>query len=241
MNRFLRCLWLWLVLSASGAAAVAADRTVHFVTDQEKDGGYLVEVTRQAFVRMGYTVNISYLPWKRALYMVMSGQAEALLGAYHTEERAEKMLYTEPIGTSDIVFFALNGSGIRYAALDDLRPYRIGTIIGASYTPEFDQATYLVKEPVADYQANIRKLLAGRMPLFVEKRSVVMHALRTQFPEAADRIVALDKPLVTARFYNAFSRRVPGHEQKVADFNAGLRAIAADGTLAAIMARQLHE
>jgi hypothetical protein len=54
-------------------------------------------------------------------------------------------------------------------------------------------------------------------------------------------VVALDKPLTSAQFFNAFSRAMPGHERKVADFNAGLKSITADGTLAAIMALRLHE
>jgi polar amino acid transport system substrate-binding protein len=241
MNRFVRALSVWSVCAASAMGAAADDRNVHFVTDHEKQGGHLVETTRQAFQRMGYRVTVTYLPWKRALDMVMNGQAEALLGAYRTDERAEKLLYSEPVASSDVVFFALKSNAVAYSRLEELKGYRIGTILGASYTPEFDQAAFLTKEPVTDYQTNIRKLLAGRVHLIVEKQSVVLHALKTSFPDQADQVVALEKPLTSARFYNAFSRTFVGHERKVADFNAGLAAIAADGTLAAIRTRHLHE
>ena len=242
MPRCLRSIGLLLalfgLLTAAGATAMP---TVHLVTDPEKESGFLAAITQRAFERVGYQVRISYMPWARALRMVLDGEAEALLGAYHTPERALRLLYTEPIGSSDLVFFTLKDSGIRYQTLDDLRPYRIGTIIGASYTPEFDTAGFLAKEPVSDYLLNLRKLLAGRVHVMVEKRSVVEHAVAAHFAGDAPRITALDKPLKSAQFYNAFSRAVPGHERKVADFNAGLRSITADGTLAAIMALRLHE
>jgi polar amino acid transport system substrate-binding protein len=228
----------WWVMACPGALAASS---VHLATDPEKQGGFLVAVTQRAFERMGYTVNVSYVPWARALRMVAAGEAEALLGAYHTAERAERLLYTDPIGSAEVVFFGLKDAGIRYQSLEDLRPYRIGTIIGASYTPEFDAADFLMKEPVSDYVLNLRKLLAGRVHLVVEKRSVVEHALATLFAGEASRVASLGKPLKTARFFNAFSRAIPGHERKVADFNAGLRSISADGTLAAIMALGLHE
>ena len=226
---------------AQNAGAAEAAPSVHLATDLEKQGGYLVAVTQRAFERAGYAVTVSYVPWARALRMVATGEAEALLGAYHSPERAERLLYTDPIGQAEVVFFSLRDAGIRYQSLEDLRPYRIGTILGASYTPEFDAADFLMKEPVSDYLLNLRKLLAGRVQLVLEKRSVVEQALATRFTSEAPRVVSLDKPLKSARFFNAFSRAVPGHERKVADFNAGLRSIAADGTLAAIMALGLHE
>jgi len=227
-----------LLAACPGARAASS---VHLVTDPEKQGGFLVAVTQRAFERVGYAVTVSYVPWARALRMVATGEAEALLGAYHSPERAERLLYTDPIGQAEVVFFSLKDAGIRYQSLEDLRPYRIGTINGASYTPEFDAADYLMKEPVSDYLLNLRKLLAGRVHLVVEKRSVVEHALATRFAGDAPRVVSLDKPLKSAQFFNAFSKAVPGHERKVADFNAGLRSISADGTLAAIMAMGLHE
>lgn len=227
----------WACLSSVALAA----ETVHFVTDPEKNGGYLIEITRAAFERVGYKVEIEFVPWARALNSVISGTSEALLGVYYNDARAEKMLYTDSIGTSDLVFFKLKGADIAFTSLDALKTQRIGTIQGAYYTPEFDQAAFLKKDPVSDYRLNIRKLLAGRVSLIVEKRAVVLNALATEFPESKDKIEALEPPLTTARFFNAFARNYPHAEQKVADFNRGLKLIAADGALKAIMDRHLHE
>lgn len=228
------------VLSAA-AGAVESSRVVHFVTDPEKEGGFLVEITREAFQKMGYTVSVQFMPWIRALRSVESGNAEALLGSYYTDERAEKMQFTDRIGASEVVFFKLKNTDISYSRLEDLKPHVIGTINGASYTPEFDAAAYLIKEPTSDYLLNIRKLLAGRISLIVEKRLVVLNALPGIAPDAANKVVALEPPLKSAYFYNAFSKKRSGYQQKVEDFNKGLGLIARDGTLQRIMARAHHE
>lgn len=242
MPRVVRMLCAALaVVAASCAVAQDAARTVRFVTDREKEGGFLIEVTREAFRKMGYTVQVEFMPWSRALATVTSGGADALLGAYQNPEREKYMLYSDSIGESSIVFFKLAENPVTYASLRDLAPYTVGTIRGASYTPEFEQAAYIRKEAVADFDTNIRKLLLKRIPLFVEKRAVVMKALAEKYPAERGRIVALDVPLKTVKFYNAFSRAVPGYEQKAADFNEGLKMIARDGELAPIMARDLHE
>jgi polar amino acid transport system substrate-binding protein len=241
--KWVRCLFAAFI--AAGAllshVARAQDKTVSFVTDQEKDGGFLLEITKEAFKRVGYTVKVEYQPWNRALAGVMEGTSEALLGAQRTDERAAKMEYSDVIGQSSMVFFALKKSNITYTGLESLKPYSIGVTGNNTITPEFQAATYLKKEEVPDLLTNVRKLLAGRVQLIVEKRSVVIDALRTKFPESADTVVALEPPVKTIQFYNAFSKKWPNHEQAAKDFNRGLDLISKDGTLKSILGKGLHE
>lgn len=235
-NRFVLA-FVALLFAAGGHAA---DKTVDFVTDSEKKGGFLVEVTRAAFERVGYHISVEYLPWARALNNVLTGHAEAILGIYHSEERAGKLQYTHSIGASELLFFKLATTPIQYRKLQDLQPYRIGTINGAAYPAEFEAAQYLKKEPEKSYQTNLKKLQAGRIDLMLEKRRVVEQAL-TEYPDMQRKVVALQPPLATRQFFNAFSREMPNYHQKVEDFNRGLALISKDGTLRKIMARHLHE
>lgn len=228
------------LLLSLGMVGVNA-RTINFVTDKEKEGGFLIEVTKAAFAKVGHEVKIEYMPWARALRSVMEGESEALLGSYYNEERAQKMLYSDLIGRSDMVFFKLKSTHIVFDKLEDLRPYTVGTIIGAAYTPEFDAAQYIKKEAVSDYLTNIKKLAAGRFDLFVEKKYVVLNALQNQFPDEYNKIDMLPKPLRENKFYNAFSKTHPDYEKTVADFNKGLKAIMDDGTYDKIMKKELHE
>lgn len=133
----------------------------------------MLAITQAAFERVGYKVEVDYRPWGRALADVMSGQTEALLGAQYTDERAEKMLYSQQIGQSDMVFFKLKTNNMPYRQLSDLKGMTIGIIRNASHTPEFDNMAEISKEAVADSRINIRKLLAGRIPLFVEKKAYI--------------------------------------------------------------------
>jgi polar amino acid transport system substrate-binding protein len=225
----------------SGAQAADNAKTVNFVTDSEKSGGFLIEVTKAAFEKVGYRINVQFLPWARALHNTTAGQAEALLGVYYSPERAQTLQYSDSIGVSELVFFKLASTPIAYSKLQDLRPYVIGTIIGAAYPAEFEAAHYLKKAPETNFQTNLKKLLAGRIALMLEKRRVIQNALTTEYPQWKEQVVALEPPLASRKFYNAFSKKMPGYQQKVADFNKGLALIARDGTLRKIMSRHLHE
>lgn len=223
------------------ALAAAQAKTVKFVTDPEKENGFLLAITKAAFEKMGYTVQVQFMPWARGLAAVMSGEAEALLGAQYTDERAARMLYSDVIGRSEMVFFKLKETKVTFRKLEDLKGLTIGTIVQSTYTPEFDGAPYLKKEAVTDYVTNVKKLLMRRIPLFLEKKYVVLNTLRTQFPAEADTVDYLPAPLKELKFYDCFSKAVPGYEQKAKDFDAGLAQIVKDGTYQAIMNKGMHE
>ena len=219
----------------------AQTNTVSFVTEPSKEGGFLVAITEAAFERVGYSVEIKYVLGARAIHDVTTGASEALLGFFYTDERAESMLYSESIGTTQLTFFKLRDSRFQYYKLEDLNGLTVGTIIGAKYTPEFDSATMIKKELVSDQSSNIRKLLSGRVGLILDKRITIQNLLTTEFKGSAGNVVAVDPPLATIKCFNAFSRKFPGFEIKNADFNKGLEIITKDGTLKKIMDRSLHE
>jgi polar amino acid transport system substrate-binding protein len=211
--------------AAALPASTASAATVTIATDGEKQGGALVELTTAAFNRMGMGVRISYLPWVRVMKKGYAGEYDMLLGAYYTRERARHFAYSEPIGKVELVFAKRAENDISFTSLEALRPYRIGYIRGAAVNSEFDAAagSYLHVEYVSFYEYNIRKLLAGRIDLLIDKKFMVKKTLREKYPEAVDRIDILSPPLQVFDLLDTF--------------NMGLRHIRADGTLAGIYRR----
>ncbi|GAB3245284.1 substrate-binding periplasmic protein [Chitinimonas naiadis] len=243
MNRrvLTRCMAILLLCAADGVAVAGSNQTVRFVTDAEKRGGFLVEITRAALERVGYAVDVQYMSWNDALTAVMDGKREALLGAQYRPERAKSMQYTERIGGSALVFFKLKRTKIKYEGLTDLRPYTIGTIVGGVYPAEFESANYLKKQPIADYDMNIRKLRAGSIDLMLEKRGVVLNTVVVSYPQDLLQLEMLSPPLSEVDYFNAFSRKYSDAKQKVEDFNRGLKLITKEGIVGAILKRRPPE
>jgi polar amino acid transport system substrate-binding protein len=208
--------------------------TVSIVTDAEKKDGYLVEITEEAFRRVGYDVQIEYLPWKRALVMAMNqGRYDVLLGAYHTQERAQKMAYSEPIGRVEISILSKKFRGVTYETLKDLEPFVIGHINGATVNQSFDQAAqeYLNVEYVSDVQQNIEKLVRGRIDLVIDKKRNIQEIIEGEYAAFVDVLEFIEPPLEIDYFYNAFPKSRRGFQQKLKDFNRGLQMMKEDGTL----------
>jgi polar amino acid transport system substrate-binding protein len=242
MSRKRLCLWVSLVLLVVSTTAWAQpSTTVSLTTDPEKPGGFLLELTVEAFKEVGYEPNVRFEPWARAVDAAINGEVDGLLGCFYSDERAQKLTYSDELAESSTVFFALERSRIAYSTLQDLSKYTIGTVIGSYYPPEFTTVTSLKIEPVSDYIVNMRKLLAGRIDLFVEKRLVVMSFLAGLPQSEAGRVVELSPPLMVSKHYNAFSKAVPDAQEKLRDFNRGLQMIKDNGLYAIIMKKSTHE
>jgi len=244
MSRKRLCPWVSLPVLCFALTTVAwaqSPKIVTLATDPEKPGGFLLELTIEAFKEMGYEPNVQFEPWARALNAAMNGEVDGLLGCLYSDERAKKLAYSDELAESSTVFFALESSKITYTTLQDLSKYTIGTIRSSFYPPEFTAATYLKTEPASDYLENIRKLLAGRIDLFVEKRLIVMSFLAGSPESGAGHIVALEPPIMVNKYYNGFSKSAPSAQQKLRDFNKGLQMIKNDGMYAIIMKKSIHE
>jgi polar amino acid transport system substrate-binding protein len=241
MARSVRTMALVLALTAGGTPAAAQSLpVVTFATDSEKTGGFLLELTVEAMKRSGYDADVLFVPWARAVYLAQYGRVDALLGCYWSAERAEKLAYTTVLAESPMTLFALEGAGVQYRGLADLRGLVVGTINGAAYPRDFLDAV-VQREAVASYEQNIQKLLAGRIDVFIEKALVVSAYLDALDRPSGRRIVPLDPPVAINKYYNAFSKAVADGERKRAAFDAGLNLLRTDGTYALILKKGKHE
>ena len=235
---------LFLALFAAASASAQTAKVVTFATDEQKVGGFVLELTTAALKKVGYEVNVEFLPWPRAVQMAFEGKVDALMGCWYSDERAQKLAYSEPVAESPLVFFSLKSANIHYTNLDDLRGYTIGITHGSVYPKDFIESQHFKIDSLGDdYIINIYKLVYGHINLFVEKKYVVLSYIETMAsPEIkAAQIIALDPPLAVNMYYNGFSRNTQNMEQKLKDFNKGLQMIKDDGTYARIMSKGLHE
>lgn len=197
--------------------------------------GYMAEITKEALSRVGYTMEIHFVPWKRALHDVETGYYNALFGSYYNADRVEWLAYTDPVDAGQLVFFAKKENKITWNNLYDLKDYVIGTMQGYHYTDEFNNAGYLKRESVRKLELNIKKLLDDRIDLVCASRKVFLYAVNTNYPKALDQIWIVPKPLATHEIYHGFSKKDPNYFHYTLEFNKGLQIIKADGTFDAIL------
>ncbi|MFW5837887.1 MAG: substrate-binding periplasmic protein [Desulfovibrionaceae bacterium] len=214
---------------------LSTDPWAPFYHPDLEDQGFFTELARRAFRKRGYAVDIDFTPWKRALKTARFGQSQGVLGAYYKTERTLNFMYSDVVSHSELVFYALAGSGVRIESLEDLRELRVGAIRGYHYTRAFDEADFFVKEPVDRLEQNIEKLVRGRIDAFVASSKVTRWILSQRLPHYADLLEKTGPPLDVKGLYVLISRAVPNRRELIEDFNAGLAAIRENGEYAAVL------
>jgi len=174
-------LWLSALFSGTVLAGekvtLATTNWAPYYAQSLPHGGPLVEVTREAFKRVGYDIKMSWLPWKRALSKVNKGGFSAIVGAYKTLEREELLLFNEePLGYVENGIFLIDQASVNYSKVTELKNTSICLATGTSISPEFDSASYL-KKHVTHSQVTCIELLLKKRVEAIAGDEVVLKAL----------------------------------------------------------------
>lgn len=200
--------------------------------------GYVAEVAREALARSGHSLRLVFLPWARAVHMARLGKLDGYLPEYDSPERQREFLFSAPFPGGPVGFFKRRGTPkIRSLELDSLKPYCIGVVRGYVNTPEFDARTDLNKHYANDDETNLRMLLAGRIDLMLADMHVGWRLARQDSAETAKSIEFVQPPLAHKDLHVCFTSRLPQAETLRREFDAGLRQLACDGTLARLRAK----
>ena len=171
-----------------------------------KNLGLDYETTAIVFKRLGIEVEWQFLPWKRCLSMLETGQADGALDIFHSDERDATLLYpSEPLSDVEFVMFYANDRPHPFHSLEDLKGLTVGTSPGYLYSSDFRESTLFTREPAPTHEANFGKLVRGRDNSAHEEPPFVMYAngRRCAFsvrrkpanaPSEPDRLNLLQRP-----------------------------------------------
>ncbi len=202
----------------------------------QKDGkpaGLYVALATEAFKRAGIAADIRVAPWKRAVQAAEDGSS-ALGGCYSNADRLAKYDFTDGLFEETLVLIVQKGKAFKYGGVADLRGKRIGVMAGWSYGDDFDKAKAdkaLTADEADSDDANIRKLLAGRVDAIIMDRL----AATKQFSAALAGTEILPTPLTRNATYIIFKKSL-GKQAVIAKLNAALKAMRADGSYDRIVA-----
>ncbi|WDP90275.1 MAG: transporter substrate-binding domain-containing protein [Desulfobacter sp.] len=187
--------------------------------------------------RMGYKTQIDILPWKRAMVMTKSGKYALAYNAYYSKDRAREYAFTDPYIHSEIYLCSKKDAKISFTTLKELKPYRIGLVMGYVNPTAIENADYLTKDYVVTDFQNLKKLIGRRVDLIVIDKYVATHSVKTSpFLIANITDLVFHSPaLAKLPVHAMFSRAVPGYMKKVDAFNRELAKVIKDGTFDTLM------
>lgn len=232
---------------AVGAQAAATETTslkvltaaenppLNFVKDGEITG-LATEVVRELVRRTGTGEKISPVLWREGYQTLLERPDIALFSTVMTPERKDLFHWVGPLAVLDTNLYALKGSGIRIANLDEARKVNKIATAAKFYSEEMlEKEGFTNTQSYPDRETSVRKLLDGKVQLVA--------AGNTEMPAALEKIGASMEDVVnvftlsTDMVYVAFSKQIS--PKLVAHWQDTLDEMKRDGTFAKIYAKWL--
>lgn len=207
-------------------------------------GGASTVIAREAFAAVGVKLEVTYLPWSRAIMTAKRDKNFAgYLPEYYAKEIEEDFFFSEPMGTSPLGFVEHKDFPVQWKTLEDLKGMPIGVVKDYVNTERFDALAaqgVLDVKPVNDDATNVRKVQSGRIPLAVIDVNVLKY-LRATDPLIAERSESVhvnERLLEKKALYICFRKDSEGR-RLLKLFNEGLSRIDWQAMEADYMAKAL--
>lgn len=194
----------------------------------------------EAFALQNIHVTYDFFPWARSYRLAADGIWDGTLEWADTpEHRQEFYLSADILSKQEWVFFHRVDHPFEWNSLEDLDGKVVGTTSGYVYSNAFQgiqqKGTVKFEEASSD-EANLRKLLAGRLDLFPGERQVGYSILKNGFtPEERQQITAHPKAFNEFKPYLLLSKAVPQNKVRLEQFNRGWKQLKDSGRYAQIM------
>lgn len=224
---------LFLLLVAATADAKKIRITIGewppYLTQHANHFGTISQVITQCFAMADLEVEFDFFPWSRSLELAKQGKFHGSAAWAYSAAREKDFYYSDPILSTEWVFFHLKENAFKWDSIDDLKAYTIGATIGYDYGKVFRKAEREGKikvERVQKDELNFAKLLNKRIDLFLLDREVGESMLKQLYSkEEAAKITYHPKILRTDPLHLLLSKKLPENRGYLKIFNENLRKL----------------
>lgn len=203
-----------------------------YIGQNMPNNGYVAELMKEAFRRVGYSIKLEYLPWARAIEEAKLCKQDVLLPEYMDEERKKDFIYSEKYPGGPLGFYKKKDKQIKWSGkLEELKGLKVGTVRGYVNPEDFEKDQNIIKEPATDDETNIKKLERDRLDLMIVDKFVAAYIIGTKFPAYTNVIEFMEPPLTNYDLYTLFPKKCGNSEKLKNDFNMALKEMNDDGTV----------
>ncbi len=204
--------------------------------------GYMLEIAEYAFENAGYTIEYKNVPWTRAINGTRDGTYDGIV-ATGKDETPDFVFPDIEQGLAVHTFYVNEGSSWKYEGLNSLRQIVLGVIRDYSYGTLFIDYIKPNENVLEHIQVvsgdgaldnNVRKLLAGRIDVLVEDRTVFQYHLHiTNAPNTLERAGTY----CDEKVYIAFSPKIEDAQDYAGIVSRATEELRVTGGLATILAK----
>lgn len=230
-----------LLLSAVPLSEPAADtppRLLHLVSDhwppftaKEGSARFAIEIVQIALTRAGHPSSSEILSndFAQVVERIRSGEYDGSAALWKTPEREEILHFSVPYLENRLVLVGREGSPVEVRNMSELAGKRVATVSSYAYGEVLATTTGPEFVLGDSDEANLRKLLDGKVDYVLADELLIHHVFKNQAEEAERALEVGRSPLMSRKLYFAVRKDVPDSKQIVEGFDREIRAMMADG------------
>jgi len=112
------------------SVALATGEFPPHISEDLPGKGSFSEIVVKAFENVGYTVELNFLPWKRAYKLAKEAHVDGTYSWAATEERKKDFVFSDPIFTLEHRLFVMRNSSIYVQNAEELTGLRLCRALG---------------------------------------------------------------------------------------------------------------
>lgn len=199
--------------------------------------GIFTEIVRIALSDSAFNLEVTFMPWSRALKGALLGKYEGLLGAYKTPERQEVMLYSNPVYYAEESFFQRATDQVMvFKTLEEFRDKKIAVVTEHYYAKKLKEMGFENISHGSSIENIIKRLLTNRADLIIDSTLVVRDTLNNKFSNQLDKIIIVRPPVKKQPLYITLHKNRKNAKQIISKFNQSLNQLSRSGGL-----RKIHK
>ncbi|WP_148301773.1 substrate-binding periplasmic protein [Sneathiella glossodoripedis] len=217
------------VLSAEQTVLFACNEFPPYKMENSESGlpGFDVEFLRESFKQVGITLQIQYMPWKRALDVARKGKVDGVCSCSSTKERAEYMYFSEPLGRASSGLFSLTSKNFELVNdLDEIGSRSVGVIKGYNLIEKLEAAGVQNVFELSSERQGLKMLLKGRLDFYYSYEAPTRYYLSQDGHSEKVHYHELSY----TDYHSCISKASEGSEDLLKSFNEGLAGFGKAGS-----------
>ncbi|WP_020408308.1 substrate-binding periplasmic protein [Hahella ganghwensis] len=238
VKKLLQLLCIIGTIQVAYASSLAENRITLVTTnyppyeiENPEDGlpGYDVEVIQEAFRRADIHAEILFIPWKRAVRQLRTGDSIAGFSVTDAPERRDMCAFSDPISTlTPVLAVRADYDGFVPKTLaESTKLYGIG-LNGYAYQNELKEIGAPHAILTSDEQA-LLFLIRSRADVFYTAKESTQYIAKSMGISEKIRYLELEDKSID-NFHVCFSKAWPGHQHYLKIFDRELNGMKEDGT-----------
>ncbi len=246
--KYLTTLTVFLTVQDSALAAdirtitISTGEWVPLHSENYENGGIASHIIFEAFREEGIYAEFKFLPWERSFQLAKLGkpfEGTAIWGK--RKKRMADFLYTDIVITLNNVFFHNPNLTFDWQSLDEIKNYRLVSVIGYEPWEGFGDAVknnQINVTYVANDIAGLKMVSSQRADLFPNTLEVGREIINSEDDLLSGKNITYHpKPFSTGDYYLLISKKSKNAEELVTIFNSGLKKIKSSGLYDKILLR----